>query len=99
MTEIQAHEFLSKCESRLLWRKVGDENKVIEILTRNFRSAFAVGFFWLGLVAWNYSNSNKEPFDCFFAIVLSIIALMQIGFAIWLLFRLRQVRLTLGAEI
>jgi hypothetical protein len=60
MTEIQAHEFLSKCETRLLWRKVGDENQVGKILTRNFRSAFAVGGFWLGLVACIFSIQTKS---------------------------------------
>jgi hypothetical protein len=99
MTETQAHEFLAKCESRLLWRKVGDENTVVKRLTRNFRIGFIAGIIWLGVAAWDFSNSNKAPLDYFFVIALLIIALLQIGFAIWLLLRLRQARFILRGKI
>jgi hypothetical protein len=107
MTETQAREFLAKCESRLLWRKVGDENKVIKVITRNFRGGFFLGLFWLGLSAGKFFNLNLKHendltsyyFEPTMITSMLIIALAMFGFSIWILVRMRQVHLALRGKI
>ena len=107
MTETQAHEFLAKCESRLLWRKVGNENKVIEIITRNFRGGIVLGLFWLGLCVEEFFDLNLKHendltsyyFELTMITSMLIIALAMFGFSIWILVRMRQVHLALRGKI
>jgi len=47
---------------------------------------------WLGLAAWNFSHSKKDAVDVFFTITLSTLGLLIIGFSVWILIRMRQVR-------
>ena len=98
MSEAQAHQFLSKCESRLLWRKVADENEVIEIINRNFRGVVLLGMFSLSLATWNFLSSKRDAIDNFFLVLIAIFAVLMVGFSIWILIRMRQVRHVLGLE-
>jgi len=99
MTEAQAHEFLSKCERYLLWRKVGNELEVIEKINRYFRPAIIGWLVPLAVVTRDFVQFKaKPPLDVdgyyFSVIMLSLLFIIAMGmfvFSIWISIRMRQV--------
>jgi hypothetical protein len=110
MTEGEAHQFLSKCETHLLWRKIPNESEKIALLSRSARYSLTCGIASLCVTVWSFINdrgswekhslhSQGEVFSLVCLVAMLICALLLIGYSIFMSLRLRQIEHALGKKL